>query len=279
MKQKRLLLLILPLIIVLAVSCRKKAVEEGPRVTFETFEISEKHHLKNDLKNPGLSISLKLEFPTAFADEAVLKKIQKTVLTDFFPDIEKDITDPKKALNAYVKVYIQFFEDSETGLLDDSKNDEDNTQEDDWWDNEKMLLRHNADNILSYTVVSDRFAGGAHGGMSYLNTVINLKTGDAVTEDDLFTEESRTLISEIILKKIMAKYQVKKAVDLEQIGFFDIMEIGLNKNFYLTDKGITYTYNEYEIAAYTVGTIEVFLDFKDISGLLIPGNPIEQIIP
>jgi len=279
MRRKLILLSVLPLIVVLAGSCKKKTVQEEAQVTFKPLEMNEKHHLRGDMKNPVLSISLNMQFPDTFSNAAVLTKIRKAVLTDFFPDLDKDMTDPKAAMDKYIREYIKFYDKSEDVSADNDKEDADVQTEIAWWDNEKMIIRNNSDNILSYSIESDRFTGGAHGGKNYLNAVINLKTGERITEDDLFTEESKPLISEIILKKIMEKHQVEKAEDLEQIGFFDVAEIGLNKNFYVTGKGIVYTYNEYEIAAYALGTTEVLLNYKDISGFMIPGNPIEPIIP
>jgi len=279
MRRKLILLSVLPLIVVLAGSCKKKTVQEEAQVTFKPLEMNEKHHLRGDMKNPVLSISLNMQYPDTFSNVAVLTKIQKAVLTDFFPDLDKDMTDPKAAMDKYIREYIKFYDKSEDVSADNDKEDADVQTEIAWWDNEKMIIRNNSDNILSYSIESDRFTGGAHGGKNYLNAVINLKTGERITEDDLFTEESKPLISEIILKKIMEKHQVEKAEDLEQIGFFDVAEIGLNKNFYVTGKGIVYTYNEYEIAAYALGTTEVLLNYKDISGFMIPGNPIEPIIP
>jgi hypothetical protein len=269
---------ILALVLVLTVSCKKKTVKEEAQVHFESLAMNEKHHLNNDTNNPALNISLKLEYPAKFSDTIVLDKIRKDILTDFLPDIDKNITDPKLAMSAYIKEYVNFFEKSEKGSIDAGKFDEDNQPEYAWWDNEKMVLRYNDNNILSYTISSDRYTGGAHDGKNFLNTSINLKTGERITEEDLFTEASRPLISEIILKKIMEMHQAEKPEDLEQIGFFDVTEIGMNKNFYITDKGITYTYNQYEIAAYAVGTIEVFLSYKDISGFLISGCPVEQFV-
>ena len=279
MRRKLILLSVLPLIVVLAGSCKKKTVQEEAQVTFKPLEMNEKHHLRGNIKNPLLSISLNMQFPDTFSNAAVLTKIRKAVLTDFFPDLDKDMTDPKAAMDKYIREYIKFYDKSEDVSADNDKEDADVQTEIAWWDNEKMIIRNNSDNILSYSIESDRFTGGAHGGKNYLNAVINLKTGERITEDDLFTEESKPLISEIILKKIMEKHQVEKAEDLEQIGFFDVAEIGLNKNFYVTGKGIVYTYNEYEIAAYALGTTEVLLNYKDISGFMIPGNPIEPIIP
>lgn len=279
MRRKLILLSVLPLIVVLAGSCKKKTVQEEAQVTFKPLEMNEKHHLRGDMKNPVLSISLNMQFPDTFSNAAVLTKIRKAVLTDFFPDLDKDMTDPKAAMDKYIREYIKFYDKSEDVSADNDKEDADVQTEIAWWDNEKMIIRNNSDNILSYSIESDRFTGGAHGGKNYLNAVINLKTGERITEDDLFTEESKPLISEIILKKIMEKHQVEKAEDLEQIGFFDVAEIGLNKNFYVTEQGIVYTYNEYEIAAYALGTTEVLLNYKDISGFMIPGNPLAPLIP
>lgn len=276
MKRKLILFSVLPLVLVLAVSCKKKVAKEEAQVTFETFEMNKRHHLENNESNPSLSISLKLEYPVKFSNAFVLEKIRKYILADFSPDIDKSITDPKLVMDAYIKEYIKFFEKSEEGLIEAGKYDEESQPEYAWWDNEKMIIRHNNDNILSYTISSDRYTGGAHGGKNFLNTSINLKTGERITEEDLFTDESRPLISEMILKKIMAMHQVDKPEDLEQIGFFDATEIGMNKNFYLTDEGIIYTFNQYEIAAYAVGTVEVHLSYKEISNLLIPGCPVEQ---
>ena len=279
MRRKLILLSVLPLIVVLAGSCKKKTVQEEAQVTFKPLEMNEKHHLRGDMKNPLLSISLNMQFPDTFSNAAVLTKIRKAVLTDFFPDLDKDMTDPKAAMDKYIREYIKFYDKSEDVSADNDKEDADVQTEIAWWDNEKMIIRNNSENILSYSIESDRFTGGAHGGKNYLNAVINLKTGERITEDDLFTEESKPLISEIILKKIMEKHQVEKAEDLEQIGFFDVAEIGLNKNFYVTEQGIVYTYNEYEIAAYALGTTEVLLNYKDISGFMIPGNPLAPLIP
>lgn len=270
---------VLPLMVVLAAACKKNITQEEAQVTFKTFEMNEKHHLKGNIKYPILSITLNFQFPDTFSNITVLNKIRKAILTDFFPDLKKDIIDPKVAMDTYVKEYIKFYDKSEDISTDADKEDKETEPEIAWWDHEKMIIRNNSDNILSYSIESDRFTGGAHGGRNYLNTVIDLKTGDRITEDDLFTEESRPIIAEIILKKIMAKHQIDKAEDLEQIGFFDVAEIGLNKNFYVTNEGIVYTYNEYEIAAYALGTMEILLNYKDISGFMIPGNPIESLIP
>jgi len=279
MTRKLILFSALPLIAILIFSCKKKSVEEEAQVTFKTYEMKESRHLKGDAKNPLMNISLNMQFPDTFSNVPVLNKIRKTVLADFFPDINKDIVNPKIAMDTYIKGYIKFYESSEDFTSNNSDvEDEEIQSEDKWWKNEKMSIRNNSENILSYTVETDQFTGGAHGGRNFVNTVINLKTGDRITEDDLFTEESRPKIVDLIVKRLMQKNNVQKAKDLEEIGFFDVADIELNKNFYVNKEGITYTYNEYDIAGYALGTIEIQLSYQDISGFMIPGNPLVPLI-
>ena len=45
---------------------------------------------------------------------------------------------------------------------------------------------YNQNDILSYTVSFENYTGGAHGSHAYNNHVINLKTGNAITEEDIF---------------------------------------------------------------------------------------------
>lgn len=279
MKRILILISVLPLIVLVMASCKKKQAQEDAQITFKPFRINKEHHLKENPKKPMLRLSIELQYPDTFSNPAVLTKIRETVLADFFPDMDKDTNNPEQAIKTYIQNYINFYEDSENASEKDDNEGYENVRGDSWWDNEKMIIRNNANNILSYTIESDRFTGGAHGGRNYLNTVINLQNGERITEEDLFTEETRPLIAGILLKKIMAQHQVEKVEDLEQIGFFDASEIALNKNFYVTKKGIVYTYNEYEIAAYAIGITEVLLTYEELSGLLIPGNPIESLMP
>jgi hypothetical protein len=279
MRQSIITATVICLFAVLVFSCKKQAREKDTPIIFQTVEAKEKHHLNNDAKNPLLSIELKLQFPSSYPDDSILKKIRRAILADFFPDISDTATVPAMAMKSYIKDKIKLYEESEEIVSDEDLGNDSKQPQVAWWDKETMLIRYNANNLLSYTIESAQFSGGAHGGTIFRNAVFDLKTGDRLTEDDLFTEESRPLINEMLLKKLMAQNQVEKAEDLEQIGFFDVSEIGQYKNFYLTAEGIVYTFNEYEIAAYALGTIEVKLNYKDIASFLIPGSPIEPLIP
>jgi hypothetical protein len=65
--------------------------------------------------------------------------------------------------------------------------------------------------------------------------------------------------------------------ELENIGFFNLDEISSNNNFYADEIGITYTFNEYEIAAYVVGPVTIQIPYDKIRHLLRRESPVSDI--
>jgi hypothetical protein len=262
----------------LFVSCIKKVKEKDNTVSFRTVTMKEEHHLNDNVKNPVLSIELKFQYPTAYSDDSVLKKIRKVMLADFLPDVADTATQPEIAMKSYINAKIKLYESSDEIILDEDAQDNGNQPKIAWKDNTDLLIRCNTDGLLSYTIESNQYSGGAHGGTTFRNSILDLHTGDKIGEEDLFTEASLPLINDIILKKLEAQNKVGTPEELEQIGYFDVSQIGQYKNFYLTEEGLVYTFNAYEIGAYALGTIEVKLTFHDLEGFVSPGSPLEKLL-
>ncbi len=266
------------LLSLLIVSCTKKGSEKVSTVSFRTISMKEEHHLNDNVKNPILSIELKFQFPTAYADDSVLKKIRKILLADFLPDVPDTSIQPEFAMKSFINGKIKLYESSADIVKDEDTQEPGSQPAVAWKDNTNLLIRCNENGLLSYTIESTQFSGGAHGGITFRNALIDLKTGEKIGEEDLFTEASLPLINEIVLKKLETQNKVETPEELEQIGYFDVTQIGQYKNFYLTKEGIVYLFNEGEIGAYALGTIEVKLSFQDLEGFIAPDGPLEKFI-
>jgi len=260
-------------------SCKKKVTEEGSPVTFKTISMKEEHHLNDKAKNPILSIELKYQCPTAFTNEKILEKIKKIMLADFLPDVADTSGQPEAAMSSYIKGKIKSYESAGEIIMDEDSPDNGDQPKVAWKDNTNLLIRYNSNRLLSYTIESSQYSGGAHGGTTFRNSIVDLRSGEKIGEEDLFTEAAIPLINDIILKKLEAQNQVKTPEELEQIGYFDVAQIEQYKNFYLTKDGLVYTFNQYEIGAYALGTIEVTLTFPDLASFISPGSPLEQLMP
>ncbi|WP_324288612.1 RsiV family protein [Pedobacter sp. SL55] len=57
---------------------------------------------------------------------------------------------------------------------------------------------------------------------------------------------------------------------LEQKYFFTNGKFALPKSFYVSDKGLVFLYNPYEIKAYAEGVTELVIPFSELSGIAKP---------
>lgn len=143
---------------------------------------------------------------------------------------------------------------------------------------EKIVL--NSDYILSFERYSDSYTGGAHGSHIYDLINFDLHNGDTIFLDDIFIdnyEDALNDIADVIFRK---DNEIGPKESLTEIGYwgFDDDEFYVNKNFVLTRDGIRFVFNEYEIAPYAAGIIELFIPYHKIKHLIKPDSPIEPLL-
>jgi hypothetical protein len=132
----------------------------------------------------------------------------------------------------------------------------------------------NKGNLLSYRFLNDFFVGGAHGGYNVNYLVYSLETGDRLYEKDIFIDGYQDELAKIIVDKIAADNNTR---EIESLGYYNAKEIRPNNNFYVDETGITYSYNQYEIAPYSVGLTVVSLPFGTIRHLLRENSPVSPL--
>lgn len=128
--------------------------------------------------------------------------------------------------------------------------------------------------LLSYQVSSMDYKGGANSSTLYKNVVLDLKTGNVVTEQDIFIADYKKELNAMLTSKIVAQNNVKKAEELLEFGYWGIEDITSNNNFYLDDNGLIYIFNQGEYSAPSLGKIQVPFTFKELSAILKPDSPI-----
>lgn len=112
-----------------------------------------------------------------------------------------------------------------------------------------------SESVFSYKVSGYGYAGGIHGQPIEEYYVFDLKKGTRITLDDIFKRNFESEIARLIHKKDNLQHNIEDIVkNLD--------------NFYLTDKGIGFIFNPYDIDCYGCGTFEYFIDFDELRELL-----------
>lgn len=121
-------------------------------------------------------------------------------------------------------------------------------------------------------------SGAAHGLHGVGNYTIDRKSKDVISEGDLFIDGYEAELNKVLQRALLKSLGRKNAQEVEKEDGFSITDLSGNDNFRLDAKGMTYTYNPYEIAPYAMGVIEFFVPYEEVRHLLRPQSIIYNYI-
>ena len=123
--------------------------------------------------------------------------------------------------------------------------------------------------LLTIKHLNSGYYGGAHGiygtGYTCFSLVQNKRLELA---DVLDTLAAKAVLEKLLEKKFREDYRVKAEEKLEEVLLVD--KIPANDNFLLTGKGIGFNYVPYEIGAFAMGEVKLFIPFTEIEKYLKP---------
>jgi len=112
------------------------------------------------------------------------------------------------------------------------------------------------------------FTGGAHGYTSVRLLNFNKKMGSELENEELF--KNSTDFQKYAEAKFRNQENILQDIPINDTGFmFDNNSFYLPENIGYTEKGLKLIYNQYEVASYADGTIELILPYDEIKKFLI----------
>lgn len=256
-------------------SCKTEKKADVPNaVIYDSVLVANVYHLDNDSTKPSCSLKVKYLYPAKYTDTQILQKIQGELNFAFMEDEKYEKLLPVDAVNQYVKDYIENYKN-------DAKEQFPNWQEsgdsEDYFSYYKSLdskVVFDMSNIISYQISSMDYKGGANSSTAFRNVVIDLKSGDILSEKDIFTGDYRGALNALLIRKVVEQNKVQKPEDLIEFGYWGIEDLASNDNFLVDTKGITYIFNPGEYSAPTLGEIRISLSYEELMLILKKDSPI-----
>jgi hypothetical protein len=124
-----------------------------------------------------------------------------------------------------------------------------------------------SENLISISMSQYSYIGGAHGysNISYKNVAV--KTGEVLTNNDLIKDTKG--LSELAEKKLREKYNLPELDGLNTtIFWFENDEFYLSNAIGLENGNLVIHYNQYEIASYVDGPINIEIPFTEVASFL-----------
>jgi len=193
-----------------------------------------------------------------FSNPAINNLVEQNAMVNDNPDQKKP--------GSYQELVSTFI----NGFDNFKKDNEDNIQT--WFKDVAIRVLPQWENYLGLQYTFIDYAGGAHPNSGVIYKNYNAKTLQLQTLDSLLKPGAKTELTKIG-EQVFRKNEKLTATQNYDNYFFDKGIFVLPENFRLSQSGITFLYNAYEIKPYASGRTELYIPFEEIKHILQP-NPI-----
>lgn len=202
---------------------------------------------------------------TAFTrrhDEVELK-------STWYPDQAEQINEQ---IDAYLQRRLDQAEDQAAEAMEAAQAADEAGQTFYGWTSYCDMTAQRVDNsYVSVVAYNSVYLGGAHPNNDQAAMNFDLTTGSLLSLSSIF----KTEFKEAILGKLLYRLSEMESSFLLFSGYettvrekFEQMPADMTQNWYLTDQGVVFFYNPYEISPYAAGVVSVELSFAELVGYL-----------
>ncbi len=145
-----------------------------------------------------------------------------------------------------------------------------------YWNYEcSIFVTETGNQVVSLHKSEYDYSGGAHGNgfLGYYN--FDLNNSEILMLSDLIEPGSYEKVTKVA-EKIFREVTEVGDRDLNEAGYwFEESKFHLNENFLITEKGLTFFYNSYEIAPYAGGPTELEIPYSAIKDFIKKDGPLK----
>lgn len=201
-------------------------------------------------------------------------KIQSIAFGDKYSNME-----PKEAIPAVVGKYTQDYRDKLTKFYEaDVHNGVKPEDIPAWYNYEYEItseLSLNNDSIWNFSVSTFKDTGGAHPNTTIKWANLLAKSGKVLTKEVVFRKDKEKEIIGLILKHLIDEVNQRLETDtitslegLKQNGALLDVELYIPDNFLLLEDRVSFLYNRYDIAPYSMGEFIIDVPYAEIETML-----------
>lgn len=275
MKKETTILLIAFLIAGCWLASCSNTGQPSRNLQFEEITLTKSEHLFADESKPACNLSIDFAFVNKATTIGAKDSINAYLLSALFGKKYQQLS-PQEAMEGYAKEYVTNYRaDLEPMIQKDIDNHIDKDQLTAWYSYEQELkgsVETYKGMLLTYRTYKNEYSGGPHGMYTTEFINLNLSTLQPILLDELFMEEYQETLTELLWYQLALDNGVETRDELEEMGYATTGELAPTENFYISEDGITFYYNVYEIAPYSMGPTQITLSYDMLEYILNYGN-------
>ncbi|PLX12108.1 MAG: hypothetical protein C0598_06620 [Marinilabiliales bacterium] len=207
---------------------------------FEVYYLNSESRLDKQKKDsPTAQIELTLVYPEGkYFQAGIIDSVQKIIMDSYFGRGFK-LSSPQQMLEDFEIEYFDNYKKQTEYRKETSPSSSLNYQK-----QVNMSVIYNSNYILCTEYIRYAYAGGAHGMSNISYDIVDLDSGLKLGYEDIFDQESDSLLSIVLTQQLRLNYQIPDEISLAEAGFF-VEEVKPNKNLFVNGEGIGFVYNSY----------------------------------
>lgn len=271
MKKETTILLIAFLIAGCWLASCSNTGQPSRNLQFEEITLTKSEHLFADESKPACNLSIDFVFVNNAITIGAKDSINAYLLSALFGKKYQQLS-PQETMEGYAKEYVTHYRaDLEPMIQKDIDNHIDKDQLTAWYSYEQELkgsVETYKGMLLTYRTYKNEYSGGPHGMYTTEFTNLNLSTLQPILLDELFVEDYQETLTELLWYQLALDNGVETRDELEEMGYATTGELAPTENFYISEDGITFYYNVYEIAPYSMGPTQITLSYDMLEYIL-----------
>jgi len=208
-------------------------------------------------------------------------KYNKVLCMEYQLEYPTTITSKSTELNQYIKKAVQSYRDNfkignaKQFILEGQGEDEFDISGS--WDNITTIeLFATTSKTFTLRIIDGGYTGGAHPNYTTLFKNYSVTTGKELKDKDLFVPNYKKKLTNITKDYYKKLHQLTPDKSLTTLGWFDNKFV-LAETFAITEKGIYFLYNSYEIKPYSDGQTTFMLPYEIFTPLISEKSIISRL--
>ena len=254
-----------------------KEVYVDGAISMENTEYSDSFRLFEKLKNsPVATFGMDVILPTQNTEGSISAFLKNEIFSNMrYENGGEEVPEKPLPKKDYTNVSItdiqkaqrdSFFAFYKMSMVDEKPDSAAEYYSDNYARTSEMQVLFNEKDLLSLGYSGYSFSGGAHGNYGTTLASYDLMTKKRFTLDDIFKSNYQKSVSSALEKALRKKYNLNPKEGLNQFLFEEKIEA--TNNFAVTRKGILFNYPPYDIAAYAMGEIQLYVSFDELKAVL-----------
>jgi len=244
------------------VSCTNES-KKTAEIDFAEHKYADKIHLLGNENYPACDLDIGFLAPQ---DSISYKSLQESMMVTFFDSLYNQSQNLEELLYLSAQEYSRDFHKQEEFLLQDTM---DIGAAYNW----QIILQNDivfkGNGFVSFLNEIFAYQGGAHGNTNRSYYTFDLENNQLLSASNFFLPNTCDAI--IAAQKNSLE---KAGQDLKDLWLDGLK---CNDNFYLVDTGIVFHYDQYEIASYAAGPMDIFISAEEIKEFVQQPALIERL--